>query len=542
MENQVQIIREQSKGADYTLLLKRLEKTVIQDDGNEKCQAVLQKKEIWESLSQTQAFEWAGLAQIAGLVDTALEIYELLVTRTPDLETAWKEYIELLDILDRKALLVSVIQRAKKNLPNGFVDTWIRQINITGTNSFQTEFKPASDPFVEMQTRQKLLTNYLSLFSGRSDVFAGQWADRKIGKSGYVPVRRPMGMQDLEDHLKGLKTYGFYLMDKNAEVCCGVIDADLVPKFREKKKNDSIVRQFKKEQSYMISRIRQSSKILELNPVVEVSGYKGFHFWYFMDSPVPASRVRQALLGIAQSLKHDLTFFDLEVFPKQDHLTGKGFGNLVKFPLGVHRLSGKRSFFPACLKKDTESQLAYLVSVKKSPVDMVKTAPEKTIVQNLLFHPKMQVMSEKYPELFELERCCPAMGHIIAAARGKTSLSVREEKILYQTLGFLPDARKLLHYLMSMGAEYNPHVVDYRLSCLRGNPLGCRRIHSLTGFVRGYCDIEPDNTGYLHPLIHLSSWQKISEKKTAKCGKIENLNDALENMKTAIIQLEKFIS
>ncbi len=542
MENQVQVIPEHLKRADYTLLLKRLEKTVIQDEGNEKCQAILQKKEIWETLSYRQALEWAGLAQIAGLVDTALEIYELLVKRSPDLEPAWKEYIELLDILDRKSILVSVLQLAKRNLPSGFVDTWVRQTNITGTNHFQTDFKPASDPFVEMQTRQKLLENYLSLFSGRSDVFAGQWADRKIRKSGYVPVRRPMGMPDLEDHLKGLKTYGFYLMDKNAEVRCGVIDADLIPEFREKKKNDSIVKQFKKEQSYMISRIRQSSKILELNPVIEVSGYKGFHFWYFMDRLVPASSVRQALLEITRPLTQDLSIFDLEVFPKQDHLKGKGFGNLVKFPLGVHRLSGKRSFFPACLKKDTESQLAYLFSVKKSSVEMVKKAREKTIVQNLLFHPKMQVVSEKYPDLFELERCCPAMGHIIAGARGKTPLSVREVKILYQTIGFLPHARKIIHYLMSMGAEYNPHVVDYRLGRLRGNPLGCRRIHSLTGFIRGYCDMEPDHTGYLHPLIHLSSWQKISEKKTAKCEKIENLNDALENMKTAIIQLEKFIS
>ena len=114
MENQAQVIPEHLKRADYTLLLKRLEKTVIQDSENEKCQAVLQKKEIWEKLSRTQALEWAGLAQIAGLVDTALEIYELLVSRSPGLEPAWKEYIELLDILDRKSLLVSVVKRAKK--------------------------------------------------------------------------------------------------------------------------------------------------------------------------------------------------------------------------------------------------------------------------------------------------------------------------------------------------------------------------------------------------------------------------------------------
>lgn len=545
MENmpfKFQIAPDSPAGTDYTLLLRQLAKQVIQDSEDPKCRDVLQKKEIWEQLSRNQALEWAGLAQIAGLADTALDIYEVLVSRWPGLEQAWKEYIELLDILDKKPVLASVVRRAGQNLPKDLVGTWIRPADISGTTRFQADLEPSSDPFVEMQTRQKRLEKYRSLFSGRPDLFAEQWADRKTGKSGYVPVRRPMGMADLEDHLKGIKTYGFYLMDKNAHVSCGVIDADLVSEFREKKKNDHIVSQFKKEQSYMISRIRESSRILELNPIVEVSGCKGFHFWYFVDRPVPASGVRTALIEIAQSVKPDLRFFDLEVFPKQDHLNGKGFGNLVKFPLGVHRLSGKRSFFPACLNKDTESQLAYLDGVKKSRAAAVETAPQKTIVQNLVFHPKMKVMSEKYPELFELERCCPAMGQIIAAARDRKPLSVREEKILFQTIGFLPDARTIIHYLLSLGADYNPHMVDYRLSRIRGNPLGCRRIHSLTGFIRGYCDLEPDNTGYLHPLIHLTAWQKISEKKTVKGEKIENLNDALMNMKAAIVQLEKFMS
>ncbi|WP_457552570.1 CRISPR-associated primase-polymerase type A1 [Desulfobacula sp.] len=536
------VISDHSNGADYTILLKRLGKMVIENNENEKCNTVLRKKDIWDKLSQGQALEWAGLAQITGQVDTALEIYEFLVSRLPDLEPAWKEYIELIDILDRKSFLVSVVKRAKKNLSEDLVNSWLRRTDKGGTTRFQKDFKSLSDPFVEMQTRQKLLANYLSLFSGRSDVFAAQWADRKTGKSGYVPVRRPMGMADLEDHLKGLKTYGFYLMDKKADVRCGVIDADLFPEFRENQKDGRIISQLKKEQSYMISRIREASEMLELNQLVEVSGYKGLHFWYFMDRAVAASLVRQALLGITQSLKPDLRFFDLEVFPKQDHLKGKGFGNLVKFPLGVHRLSGKRSFFSACLKKDITSQLVYLANVKKSPAEAVKAAPIKTASRNLLFHPKMEAISKKYPGLFDLERCCPAIGHIIATAREKKPLSAREEKILFQTIGFLPDARKIIHYLMSMGTEYNPHMVDYKLSRLRGTPLGCRRIHSLTGFVRDYCDIEPDTTGYLHPLIHLEIWQKMSEKKTAKCRKIENLNDALENLKTAIIQVEKFIS
>jgi len=292
----------------------------------------------------------------------------------------------------------------------------------------------------------------------------------------------------------------------------------------------------------MASRIKEVSSRLDLEPVIEFSGYKGFHFWYFMERPVPASIVRRALQQIVEPLKPDLSYFDLEIFPKQDHLTGKGLGNLVKLPLGIHRLTGRRSFFPACSKQDISSQLAYLGSVKKSQVDAVETAPGKTKVQNIILHPNIQVLSKKYPSLFELERCCPPMGGIIASARDKKSITVREEKLLFQTLGFLPDARKILHYLFSFDPEYNPHMVDYKLSRIRGTPIGCRRIHSLTGFIRGYCDMEPDNTGYLHPLIHLKEWQKISEKKTVKCRKIENLNSALENMKAAIIQLEKFIS
>ena len=91
-------------------------------------------------------------------------------------------------------------------------------------------------------------------------------------------------------------------------------------------------------------------------------------------------------------------------------------------------------------------------------------------------------------------------------------LRVREEKILFQTLGFLPDAKKILHYLFRHDPEYNPHMVDYKLSRLRGTPLGCRRIHALTGIVRDFCNIAPDSTGYIHPLLLVEAWQKMAEK------------------------------
>ena len=245
-------------------------------------------------------------------------------------------------------------------------------------------------------------------------------------------------------------------------------------------------------------------------------------------------------------MNQDISSFDLEVFPKQDQLSGKGLGNLVKLPLGIHRKSGKPSFFMACEKQDIESQLDFLSRVTPAGPEILDNINLKQDKggrhrEHVVVHPRLAAYVKDYPELFQLERLCPPMGRVIAACRDGRDMSSREEKVLFQTVGFLPRARYLLHYLTSQGSEYNPHMVDFKISRISGTPLGCRRIHSLLSFTSDYCSIEPDSTGYLHPLIHLEAWENMSEKKSPKSMRIENLQDALENMKTAIIQLQRFI-
>jgi hypothetical protein len=45
---------------------------------------------------------------------------------------------------------------------------------------------------------------------------------------------------------------------------------------------------------------------------------------------------------------------------------------------------------------------------------------------------------------------------------------------------------------MAFLPDYNPHLVDFRLSRLRGTPLGCRRIHSLLSFTGEIYDSCPE--------------------------------------------------
>ena len=81
--------------------------------------------------------------------------------------------------------------------------------------------------------------------------------------------------------------------------------------------------------------------------------------------------------------------------------------------------------------------------------------------------------------------------------------------------------------------------MDFKLSRLRGTPLGCRRIHSLMSFCGDLCEFD-HIPGYRHPLLHIAGWQDFKDA-VHKSQHITNLNDALENLKISMEQIIKFM-
>jgi hypothetical protein len=152
------------------------------------------------------------------------------------------------------------------------------------------------------------LATYKALFVGRSDDYAVQ-----LSTGRYRRVGKPLTDADLHDHLIGARTYGTYVMDAAGYCRFAVIDAD---------GEDGL------------SRLWSIWELLTTHGItsyVEASR-RGGHLWVFFSRPVPASQVRAWLLPFCPS--------DLEFYPKQD--TSKGYGSLIRLPLGVHRKSGER--------------------------------------------------------------------------------------------------------------------------------------------------------------------------------------------------------
>jgi len=522
---------------DFRLVLARLENAIISGKDTARCRSLLTRRDLWLKLTPERQLEWARLSQMAGEVELALRILGHLNKTCPSLEAAWTAHLELLSILDRRRGMARVAAAARKRLGENHP---VMRVFLQEKGKYIEEGveDTALGPFVEIRRRQDRIQLFLDLFGGREDCFARQWVDKEEGKQGYVPVRRPMAERDVEEHLSGKKTYGIYLMRSDSTVKTAVIDADISKKFRKGRLGSEERRHILRERSYLFKRVAELSREAGLHPVAEFSGAKGYHFWFFFESPIAAATVRAALEGITGALSKDLSAFELEVFPKQDSLSGKGLGNLVKLPLGVHRLTGKRSYFMECTDRNLETQLDFLGRIEKTPPDEIDASPAGRNPARVLIHPKMREWAEQYPELMTLESHCAPVGQVIALCRNGTQPSLKEEKVLFQTIGFLPRAKSLLHHLLSPSPDYNPHLVDYKLSRLRGKPLGCKRIHSLMQYTGDICPFRRA-APYAHPLLHLDQWN--DEEEDGRSEKINDLASALENLKAAIRRTEAFL-
>ncbi|MEW6673470.1 MAG: CRISPR-associated primase-polymerase type A1 [Thermodesulfobacteriota bacterium] len=522
---------------DFSLLIAGLEKQILSGTDPDRYLQVLNNERLYEKLEVEQQIKWANLAQMAGEMDAACRVLDHINRNFPQCVEGWRGHLELLRILDRKKEIARVLARSREFVADNLYQEWQQAFGASDAVRVTDEFQNAALPFENLRNRRQALECYLDLFSGREDCFARQWVDRQANKQGYIPVRRPMTHQDLEEHLKGLKTYGIYLLKSDGSVKTAVIDIDLQKDYQGRKLSADKAHLIKRELSYVIHRTTELAAASELRPLVEFSGGKGYHFWFFFDKPAAPAVVRAVLDGIKKSVAGDLSAFSIEVFPKQDRLKGKGYGNLVKLPLGVHRLTGKRSYFLQCHGRAIDAQLDFLSKAPITASEKLAAIQHNEKAQTILLHPKLEKWAEAYPELYDLERKCPPLGQIIAVCRNEKGLSIREEKVLLQTVGFLPRAKTLLHHLLAPLPDYNPHLVDYRLSRIRGTPLGCRRIHSLLNFVGDFCrmDVSAD---YQHPLMLLDESFRGGGKKYEKA---DNLADALVNLKAAITQMERFI-
>jgi superfamily II DNA or RNA helicase len=192
-------------------------------------------------------------------------------------------------------------------------------------------------------SKSKQLQIFNSLFKGRSDVFAIRW--EKGNKSGYSPAYHFDPYMYRAHKMKGGSFQNYadksYLKLTDNEIIKHLNGEQFIGLYPLLPDNTSwfLVADFDKD-----NWVEESIKFISACNEYGIPAYlersrsgNGGHVWIFFEKNYPAMRCRKIFISILENAglfsKFDKgSSFD-RVFPNQDSLSGKGFGNLIALPL-----------------------------------------------------------------------------------------------------------------------------------------------------------------------------------------------------------------
>lgn len=228
----------------------------------------------------------------------------------------------------------------------------------------------------------KKVALFLSLFSGRSDVYARRW-EGKDGRAGYSPACKnewkpqichkttgkcadcthaqyyPYDAIAIEAHLYGKAVLGIYPLLQDDTCLFLAIDFD-----EENWRCD-------------VEMVTQTARKNGIPCSVEISrSGNGAHLWIFFSEPIEAAKARllgSTLLTLSMQCHARLSFSSYDrMFPNQDTMPRGGFGNLIALPLQPEAARQGGSLFVNEKWQPYPDQWVYLSGVQKLSVTEIE--------------------------------------------------------------------------------------------------------------------------------------------------------------------------
>jgi len=188
-------------------------------DGNDEesrlFKAKVEAMELEEALEFEKALEKYRIAEsILSVEDGSLEKYGNLLYEFGELEDAKKVFERLASLTQDASFLLRLADIYEQ------LDEIEKAVEIYRTLNNERKINELGDRLKLNKPPEQVIKKFLQLFSGREDVFALQFED------GYRPIRRPMTIDDVANHLIGKCTLGAYVLTSDNNVNFGAYDVD----------------------------------------------------------------------------------------------------------------------------------------------------------------------------------------------------------------------------------------------------------------------------------------------------------------------------
>ena len=190
---------------------------------------------------------------------------------------------------------------------------------------------------LDSQTVAQLSLLFPHKFKGRRDAYAVRRDQANFkGNHPYIPARTPGGSdipltpEVLARHIQHETTIGIYLFEAGGNtVHVGVFDLD---------DHDGST-----SWEEMLAKSKALIRVLEQCGLqagrFRSRGGHGIHVWVLFDAPVPAGTLRKLMqsiladVGLREGSDGGLAAGVCEIYPKQEMVAARGYGNLVALPL-----------------------------------------------------------------------------------------------------------------------------------------------------------------------------------------------------------------
>jgi len=203
------------------------------------------------------------------------------------------------------------------------------------------------------QATTEMAARYFHLFVNRLAYTVQSNKPDRNGKHYYYRPKdgRRVTLETLRKHLNGQVTIGVYALNPKTQRSKWVaIDADY-----ENALEDLLKLQWELRQDGVEAALEKSRR--------------GAHLWIFADKPLLAQHCRIYIYNLALRLRLPVKGGSglaegIEIFPRQDRLGPREFGNAMRGPLGIHRASRNRYWFYGA-DYQFRAQLEYLERLRK---------------------------------------------------------------------------------------------------------------------------------------------------------------------------------
>jgi tetratricopeptide (TPR) repeat protein len=474
----------------------------------------------------------ATLYEERGEPDHALECAERWVRAAPGDAEAVDRLLELLLAAERFERAREVLGGPEgESLEAGPRAAWTARLKAqAAAEADEEEAAPLGMP------TDSDVVRFLHLFAGRENVYARQWA-AEGGEGGYSPVREPLTMTAVRNHLLGNITVGSYPVRLDNTVTFFALDVDIKKAaLARARTNVAEARRIKDAVARDAERLLAELSALGVASLLEDSGFKGRHLWVFLETPEDAAVVRQFGGLFLRACPLESPDLQVELFPKQASTAG-GIGNLIKLPLGIHRRTGRRSRLLtaegiavadpyACLRvqprigRETLYAAITALKARQPPAEAAPPPPETadaaaptpgeaTIREAFPVAPPVWTAADfdTHREIGHLFRACAVLGALRRKVEEHRRLTHDEQVVLAHSLGHSGSGVLAVNYLLDACVDV-PATARLQ-SPLAGNPISCpkirKRIPQITGAVACHCPFPPAPGQYPTPRLHLAA-------------------------------------